>query len=145
MRVTALSGYRLHVEFDDGAAGEIEMADRLFGAAFKPLHDPNEFSKVFVDEFGAIAWPWARTWLLMGFTGDSPRRYCPDGRYNFLSRIVGGPRPGRGFRGPRARSGPGTGRRGPHLAVRGPHPRPLSQRERENLPLPKGEGRSRRG
>ena len=56
-RVTALSGYRLHVEFDDGAAGEIEMADRLFGPAFEPLRDPNEFGKVFVDEFGAIAWP----------------------------------------------------------------------------------------
>ena len=57
IRVTALSGYRLHVEFDDGTAGEIEMADRLFGSAFEPLRGPNEFGKVFVDEFGAIAWP----------------------------------------------------------------------------------------
>ena len=57
IRVTSLSGYRLQVEFDDGTAGEIEMADRLFGTAFEPLRDPNEFAKVFVDEFGAIAWP----------------------------------------------------------------------------------------
>jgi hypothetical protein len=57
IRVAALSGCRLHVEFDDGTAGEIEMADRLFGPVFEPLHDPNEFAKVFVDEFGAIAWP----------------------------------------------------------------------------------------
>jgi hypothetical protein len=57
IRVAALSGYRLHVEFDDGMAGEIEMADRLFGPVFEPLHDPNEFAKAFVDEFGAIAWP----------------------------------------------------------------------------------------
>jgi hypothetical protein len=57
IRVAALSGQRLHVEFDDGTTGEIEMADRLFGPVFEPLHDPNEFDKVFVDEFGAIAWP----------------------------------------------------------------------------------------
>ena len=57
IRITTLSGYRLHVEFDDGTAGEIEMADRLFGPAFEPLRDPNEFGKAFVDEFGAIAWP----------------------------------------------------------------------------------------
>ena len=55
--VQALSGYRLHVKFDDGVTGEIEMADRLFGPAFEPLHDIDELNKVFVDEFGAIAWP----------------------------------------------------------------------------------------
>ena len=32
------------------------LADRLFGPAFEPLHNPAEFAKVFVDEF-AIAWP----------------------------------------------------------------------------------------
>lgn len=57
IRVAALSGCRLHVEFDDGTSGEIEMADRLFGPVFEPLHDPQEFDKVFVDEFGAITWP----------------------------------------------------------------------------------------
>lgn len=57
IHVKALSGYRLYVEFDDGVAGEIEMADRLFGPAFEPLHNIDEFNKVFVDEFGAIAWP----------------------------------------------------------------------------------------
>ena len=55
VRVTALTGYRLHVEFDDGRAGEIELADRLFGPVFEPLHDENEFNRVFVDDFGAIA------------------------------------------------------------------------------------------
>ncbi len=55
--VTALSGYRLRVEFDDGKAGEIELADRLFGPAFEPLRDADQFNQVFVDEFGAVAWP----------------------------------------------------------------------------------------
>jgi hypothetical protein len=57
IRVNALSGYRLRVEFDDGVAGEIDLADRLFGPVFEPLRDEGEFRKVFVDEFGAIAWP----------------------------------------------------------------------------------------
>lgn len=57
IRVTALSGYRLRVEFDDGTAGEIDLIDRLFGPVFEPLHDESEFKKVMVDEFGAIAWP----------------------------------------------------------------------------------------
>jgi hypothetical protein len=57
IRVSALSGYRIHVEFDDGTADEIDLADRLFGPAFQPLRDESEFRKVTVDEFGAVAWP----------------------------------------------------------------------------------------
>jgi hypothetical protein len=56
-RVNALSNYRLHVEFDDGTTGEIDLSDRLFGPVFEPLRDEVEFQKVTVDEFGAIAWP----------------------------------------------------------------------------------------
>jgi hypothetical protein len=57
VRIAAMSGYRLHVEFDDGTAGEIELADRLFGPVFEPLREEAEFQKVAIDEFGAIAWP----------------------------------------------------------------------------------------
>ena len=56
-RVAALGGYRLHVEFDDGTVGEIDLSDRLFGPVFEPLGDETEFSKVAIDEFGAIVWP----------------------------------------------------------------------------------------
>ena len=57
IRVTPLSDYRLRVEFDDGVAGEISLADRLFGPVFEPLRDESEFKKAEIDEFGAIAWP----------------------------------------------------------------------------------------
>jgi hypothetical protein len=57
IRVSALSGYRIYVEFEDGTAGEIDLGDRLFGAVFEPLRDESEFCKVAVDEFGAVAWP----------------------------------------------------------------------------------------
>ena len=55
--VKALDGYRLAVSFDDGVEGIIEMRDRLFGPVFEPLKDLTQFQQVFIDEFGAIAWP----------------------------------------------------------------------------------------
>lgn len=57
VHVQALSGYRLNVGFDDGTAGEIDLKDRLFGPVFDPLKDEKMFNQVFVDEFGAVAWP----------------------------------------------------------------------------------------
>ena len=55
--VQPLEDYRLAVRFDDGTEGVIEMQERLFGPVFEPLQDPAKFQQVFVDEFGAIAWP----------------------------------------------------------------------------------------
>lgn len=57
VRVNALSGYRLHVQFDDGVTGDIDLTQRLFGPVFEPLRVESEFQKVFADEFGAVAWP----------------------------------------------------------------------------------------
>ncbi len=57
VQVRALGGYRLYVRFDDGTAGEIDLKGRLFGPVFEPLIDEKMFQQVFVDEFGAIAWP----------------------------------------------------------------------------------------
>ncbi|MEK6798239.1 MAG: DUF2442 domain-containing protein [Planctomycetota bacterium] len=56
-KVKALNGNRLHVEFCDGVAGEVDLTERLFGSVFEPLKDPEIFSQVSVDEFGAICWP----------------------------------------------------------------------------------------
>lgn len=57
IRVRALDGFRLDVEFDDATRGFISMADRLFGPVFEPLQDPTFFEQVHVDGFGAICWP----------------------------------------------------------------------------------------
>ena len=56
-RVEPLSHYCLRVEFSDGVRGEIDLTDRLFGRVFEPLKDEELFSKVAIDEFGAICWP----------------------------------------------------------------------------------------
>lgn len=55
--VQPLDDYRLTIRFDDGTEGEISLRDRLFGPVFEPLLDPDAFAEVFVDEFGAVAWP----------------------------------------------------------------------------------------
>ena len=55
--VRSLNGFRLYLEFADGLVGEIDVSDRLFGPVFEPLRDSTEFSKAYVDEFGAVCWP----------------------------------------------------------------------------------------
>lgn len=57
LKVTVLKGYQLFIEFDDGIRGEIDLSERLFGPMFEPLRDPEVFSRVGLDEFGAICWP----------------------------------------------------------------------------------------
>jgi hypothetical protein len=52
-----LDDYRLAVRFDDGTEGEVALRDRFFGPMFEPLRDPSLFAQVFVDEYGAVAWP----------------------------------------------------------------------------------------
>ncbi len=55
--VLPLDGFRLDVTFDDGTRGIVCLADQLFGPVFEPLREHAYFAQVFVDEFGAIAWP----------------------------------------------------------------------------------------
>jgi hypothetical protein len=55
--VRPLEDYRLSITFDDGTKGVIPLRDRLFGPVFEPLREADMFQQVFVDEFGAVAWP----------------------------------------------------------------------------------------
>jgi hypothetical protein len=57
--VTWQGGYRLHVEFDNGDAGEVDLSKYLrFRGVFAPLADPGYFAKVRVDADGdTISWP----------------------------------------------------------------------------------------
>jgi hypothetical protein len=57
VKVKALEGFRLKVEFSDGTQGVVELKDRLFGPVFEPLRDAKLFAQVTIDDFGAIAWP----------------------------------------------------------------------------------------
>jgi hypothetical protein len=57
VKVKALEGFRMKVEFSDGTQGVVELKDRLFGPVFEPLRDAKLFAQVTIDYFGAITWP----------------------------------------------------------------------------------------
>jgi hypothetical protein len=55
--VEALDDHKLKIEFEDGVSGVVDVSERLHGPVFEPLKDPEYFSRVEVDEYGAIYWP----------------------------------------------------------------------------------------
>jgi hypothetical protein len=57
VEVKPIRGYILEIEFSDGAFGQIDLSDRLFGPMFEPLGDPDLFGQVRIDQYGAICWP----------------------------------------------------------------------------------------
>ena len=57
IKVQAQSGYRLHLEFSDGVAGDLDLTDRLWGPMFEPLRDEAFFFRVSIDEYGVPCWP----------------------------------------------------------------------------------------
>ena len=56
---TALGEHRLHLRFEDGVEGVVDLAPHLsFQGVFEPLRDPAYFARVRADpELGAVAWP----------------------------------------------------------------------------------------
>lgn len=57
LRASALSDYRIDIEFDDGVRGIVSIKERLFGPMFEPLRDEKLFSQLKIDDFGVICWP----------------------------------------------------------------------------------------
>jgi hypothetical protein len=59
VEVRSLGGYRLLLRFEDGAAGELDLRDRLrFDGVFAPLRDPTVFAQAFAHpELGTVVWP----------------------------------------------------------------------------------------
>ena len=57
--VRTLGGYRVHLEFADGVAGDLDLDELItFRGVFASLQDEAEFARVRVDpELGTIAWP----------------------------------------------------------------------------------------
>ncbi len=53
-----VSDFVLHVSFDDGTGGEVDLKNILVGPAFEPLKDLAVFSRVRVDpELETVVWP----------------------------------------------------------------------------------------
>ncbi len=56
----AVGGHRLHLRFDDGVEGEVDLRPIIgeFKNLFAPLADPAYVAKVRVNEdFGTVCWP----------------------------------------------------------------------------------------
>lgn len=75
-----VADFRVWLRFDDGAAGEVDLSDELWGEVFEPLRDVDEFAKLRVDdELDTIVWPngadlspaWLRTKLKTLRTGQA--------------------------------------------------------------------------
>ena len=50
--------YKVWVRFADGTAGEVDLADELWGPVFEPLQDHTLFSQVRFDpESATVTWP----------------------------------------------------------------------------------------
>ena len=59
VKVKPLKNFHLHLEFEDGAHGEVDIRKLVnFTGVFKPLKDETYFAKVQVNpEWGTIFWP----------------------------------------------------------------------------------------
>ena len=51
-----IADYRIHVAFDDGTSGEIDLGSSLDGPIFEPLRDIEDF-KAFSIIGHTLAWP----------------------------------------------------------------------------------------
>ena len=57
--VRPLDGYRLHIRFEDGVEGTVDLAEIIsFTGVFAPLKDHAYFIQVYVNpDLGTICWP----------------------------------------------------------------------------------------
>ena len=66
--VRVLDGYSLHLVFDDGVEGEVDLADLMGHGVFAAWKDESFFRKVSVGEHGELVW-------------DDVVDLCPDSLY----------------------------------------------------------------
>jgi hypothetical protein len=56
-QILALGAYKLHIAFNNGEAGEVDLAHRLTGTMFSPLKDPHLFATAYQHpELETVAW-----------------------------------------------------------------------------------------
>lgn len=55
-RVTAQTGCRLRLEYDDGASGEVDLSELIGKGVFAPLDDKTLFEAVSIGPHGEVRW-----------------------------------------------------------------------------------------
>ncbi|MCA9263131.1 MAG: DUF2442 domain-containing protein [Planctomycetales bacterium] len=56
LHVLAQEGYRLHLEYDDGMIGDVDVSHLIGKGVFKALADAAVFESVGVGEHGEVRW-----------------------------------------------------------------------------------------
>jgi hypothetical protein len=58
IEVDVVGDHRLHLSFDDGVGGELDLSGWEWRGVFEPLAEPTYFGRVELDrELGTIVWP----------------------------------------------------------------------------------------
>jgi hypothetical protein len=68
IKVKALSGYRLDLEFDDGVSGTVDVSEAVGKGVFAVWRDPLVFERVRIGSSGELNW-------------DDQVDLCPDALY----------------------------------------------------------------
>ncbi|MDH4329730.1 MAG: DUF2442 domain-containing protein [Nitrospira sp.] len=68
IKVKALSGYRLELEFDDGVSGTVDVSEAVGKGVFALWRDPLAFERVRIGSSGELDW-------------DDQVDLCPDALY----------------------------------------------------------------
>jgi len=77
--VEVIGAHSLRLGFDDGLVRDVDLTDELWGPIFEPLHDPEYFAKVTLDqEMGTICWPNGADFAAEFLHGDYPSPRRPD-------------------------------------------------------------------
>jgi hypothetical protein len=75
------TGYRVRLAFDDGVAGEVDLADYAGVGVFQAWRKPGVFKKLTVTKTGALAWPGdldlCADALYLRVTGKRPEELFP--------------------------------------------------------------------
>ena len=81
IEVKVLKDYRLWLRYDDGAQGEVDLADLAGCGVFRAWLDRKVFEAVHIDESGALAWPGnidlCPDSLYLRLTGKAPEEVFP--------------------------------------------------------------------
>ena len=71
-KVEPRPGYRIWLEYSDGASGEIDLSDMAGRGVFKVWNEPGYFERVHITPYRAVAW-------------DENLDLCPDALYMELT------------------------------------------------------------
>ncbi len=56
IKATPKAGYKLHLEYDDGAIGDVDLSSLIGRGVFKALGDAAVFDGVTIGEHGELRW-----------------------------------------------------------------------------------------